>query len=311
MSKFNTCGSLPVMATITTYQGADHIKETFTTLRTASLKEFPVFAIDNGSKDKTVDALCSINDASLEVKSLDRNVGVAAALNIALRKARFMGVRWLFVLDQDSLCAPGCLDTLYQAAEKQSAQNEKTGAVCPDIYSRAFPEIIHLPYAWNGSRLEPLDPEQESVILQVDSGISSGTLYLVEALDNIGGFRDDFFVDFVDHECHLRMKKAGWRMYWIRTAMVAHVLGKHQKMTPEGLWIEHDPWRYYYMVRNMIETHRTLGGKRAVLTFLLDLYRHVYKLLKNGQEPKKCIGFMLKGILHGFAGRFGPLDTRN
>ncbi len=299
-----------VLTAIITHNGAAELSGTLEALRGAASWPCPVFIVDNASKDRTVDLLEKFAYPGLELLSLERNAGVAGALNVALEKAGDASAKWLFILDQDSRCSPGCLDVLFREAESLHESDRRTGAVCPVARSRKFPENIHMPYRWNGTRLTPVE-FGEAEALEIDSTITSGTMYLVKALEDVGGFKEKYFIDFVDHECHLRMRSAGWKIYWIRRAALAHSLGKHQEMTPEGLWIEHEPWRYYYMMRNMIDGHHSFGGYKAVFAFLRDALRHARMLRRYGRSSNKCIWFMLKGMFHGFLGKLGPLAPRN
>ena len=299
-----------VLTAIITHNGVAEISETLEALRWAASWPCPVFIVDNASTDQTIDLIDKLDYPDLELLSLERNAGVAEALNIALDKARKSSSKWLFILDQDSRCVPGCLDVLFREAELLHESDRRTGAVCPVARSRKFPESIHMPYIWTGTRLMQVE-SGESEVLEIDSTITSGTMYLVEALENAGGFKQEYFIDFVDHECHLRMRRAGWKIFWISRAGLEHSLGKHQEMTPEGLWIEHEPWRYYFMTRNMIHGYYSFGGCRAVSAFLGDALRHSRMLRRYGRSSNKCIRHMLKGILHGFLGKLGPLAPRN
>lgn len=300
-----------ILIAIITYNGQNCILETVKTLRAVSFNSYPVLILDNASSDQTVSLLESLEDPDLEIKQLGSNLGLGAAYNIALAEAGKRSFRWLFLLDQDSVCRPGCLESLYKQAEDLLHSQKKVGGICAAVYSRAFPDVIHLPYIWDGKSLKPIQRSDKQNIMQIDSSISSGTLYSVNALQDIGGFRADFFIDFVDHECHLRLKKAGWSMWCSWDAWIEHDLGNYQQMTAEGLWIEHEPWRYYYMVRNMVAGYRTHGGHRAMLRFIHEAWLHGKRLKKYGRAPNKCILYMFKGLVHGLQGRLGQLDTKD
>jgi rhamnosyltransferase len=151
-------------------------------------------------------------------------------------------------------------------------------------------------------------PESENP-LPIDSSISSGSLYRVAALQEIGGFREEYFIDFVDHECHLRLRRAGWSIWWDRESTLYHKLGKLQKMTKEGLWIEHAPFRYYYMARNMTEGYWRLGGLRALVNIEIEIFRHIGRLRRFGQDPNRCTYYIFRGLKDAFLGKSGPLNA--
>ena len=297
----------PVLAAVVTYNAQAHIQDCLTALRGAGSWPVPVYVVDNASTDQTRDLIQGMAIPELALDELPENRGVAAAFNLILGQAERIGARWVLLLDQDSRCHPQCLDILFEHAEALLQAGNNVGALCPTVYSRKFPQIVHMPYIWDGRYLQHVELGPEHDTVRVDSGISSGTLYSVQALLDVGGFREDYFIDFVDHECHLRLANAGWEMWWIRKAFLEHELGTWQKMTPEGLWIEHQPFRYYYIVRNMLHGRKLHGGYLSMLSFLNELRKHVSKMRRYGQAPNTCIFYMLKGIVHATRSRFGPL----
>jgi rhamnosyltransferase len=143
----------------------------------------------------------------------------------------------------------------------------------------------------------------------VDSPISSGTLYRVDALKAIGGFNESYFIDFVDHDCHLRLRKAGFTLWWEKNAEMFHQLGAIQRMTDSGLWIEHEPFRYYYMARNMTEGHRRIGGLMSMLIFWRELSRHIFRLHSYSRHPYAGIYYILKGCFDAVIGKSGALAS--
>jgi rhamnosyltransferase len=293
-----------------TYNGAETVGQTLRScFSTAEQRVGPVLVVDNGSSDGTVGQVESLPIADLELMRLPRNVGVAKAYNLGLCRARQTGKEWLFLLDQDSICADGCPGLLLQTGMDLAREGGKVGGVCPTSRSHLFPELVHYPLYWSSFKLEPVcSPAVVSSNgpVAIDSCNSSGTLYRVEALTDIGGFNEDYFIDFVDHECHLRLRRAGWSLWWDRRAELYHRLGTRQKILKRGVWIEHAPYRYYYMARNMFDTHRRFGGPRSLFSLAGIILRHMYLLSRHGQNPQRSICWILKGLEHGILGKFGP-----
>jgi len=302
-----------VLTLVVTYEGEETIRDLLQSFLSCSEEKVcPLLIVDNASKDRTLSLVESFSLHDLEILRLPKNLGVGAVYNIGVQKARQLGVEWLFVLDQDSICGPRCLDALLQTAIDLVKNGQMVGAVCPTVKSQVFSDIIHYPYSWNGYRLESV-PGTEGDLgdspIPIDSTISSGTLYRVDALHAIEGFREEYFLDFVDHECHIRLRLAGWSLWWEKQAELYHKLGKIQKMTDEGIWIEHEPFRYYYMARNMLEGHWRLGGLKALINFGCEIYKHSQRLRRYGNAPGESIRYIFKGIKDAFLGKFGPLNT--
>ncbi len=293
---------------IVTFQGASTICQTIAACLSDSLPGQDILIIDNASSDGTPALVKSLSCPGMRILEMEKNIGVAAAYNIGLKKAREWGKKWLFILDQDSVCQSVCLNKLLHTAQFFQDKGEKIAAVCPTVKSSIFPHIIHFPYGWDGTVFFPITGNGTDQI-RIDSTVSSGTLYSVNALVSVGGFREEYFIDFVDHDCHLRLREAGWIIMWEKKAEIYHNLGKIQRFTHEGLWIEHAPYRYYYMARNMADGFYRFGKSKAILHFASELMRHLLRLIKYGRNPYQSIYYIFRGVGDAIRKKFGKLDS--
>jgi rhamnosyltransferase len=271
-----------VLSLVVTYQGERTIQELVEScLFEAGRPVSRILVIDNNSSDKIVERLQRYRNGLLNVLEMPRNVGVAVAYNLGLERARHLGVQWLFILDQDSVCGKGLLAQMLKTGSSLKEKGRKVGAVCPVVKSIQFPDSIHLPYNWGSRGFSPVRVSRTSGI------------------------------DFVDHECHLRLRRQGWEIWWDRGCELFHRLGRRQKQTEQGLWVEHNPERYYYMARNMLDGHWRFGGWRASTSFLRGMLKHMGCILRQGEEPMRSFYYILKGILDAFLGHFGPFDSKS
>ncbi len=315
---FKSCKHLQsgkVLILVVTYQGAETIEQTLESCAgRLDTVVSPVLIIDNASTDGTISRIQETELQSLEVMVLNKNVGPARAYNMGIEKARKRGAEWLFILDQDTVCGPCCLGLLLKTAHLLIEKGERVGAVCPTAKSRQFPAHVHPPYVWTDRGLAPVENLRTGLVrgpVAIDSSISSGTLYRVEALTEVKGFCEKYFIDFVDHECHMRMRRTGWSIWLDHRAEIYHRLGKTQKVTDDGLWIEHEPYRYYYMMRNMTDGYWRLGGLRAVMSLGAEAYRHIQKIRNDGAYPEETIRYIFRGACDALRGKFGRLDSRH
>ncbi len=300
-----------VLTIIVTFNGADTVTRLVDSCVDPSGRlTSPMLIIDNDSSDDTLEVLEGIMLDGIEITWLARNIGVAAAYNMGVEQALLRGAGWMLILDQDSVCGPGMLKKLRASARHLEREGRRIGAICPLVSSLEHPDCVHLPYNWGRRGLETVAsiPKDQDRMVQIDSCLTSGTMYNVQALEAIGGFREEYFIDFVDHECHLRLRKKGWEIWWDVAPRLYHRLGRIQRNTDQGLWIEHDPVRYYYMARNMLDGHYRLGGIGPTIHFLRELLRHMVRIFRYGKYPYKSSYFIMKGIGHAISGRFGPLD---
>lgn len=168
------------------------------------------------------------------------NKGIATALNQGLDFAAKRGFPWLLTLDQDTDCYPDMVSIL----SKAYAQCEPAPAVIGANY---------LDRQNNRIKVKTEDPKD--YIFQ-KTVITSGCLVNVSAAKNIQGFREDYFIDQVDHEFCLRIRSVGKQVIISSEPAMEHGVG-----LSGGVWIpilgflpNHPPIRKYYIARNTVVT---------------------------------------------------------
>ena len=168
------------------------------------------------------------------------NRGVASALNQGLEYASQQGYPWVLTLDQDTQCYPDMMATLIQVHEAC----EPKAAVIGGNYFDSQNHQLKVPA---GGETEYL--EQKTVI-------TSGSLVDAGVARTVGGFREDYFIDQVDHEFCLRLRAHGYRVVISRKPVMNHSVGENG-----GIWLpllgrlpKHSPLRKYYVARNSLVT---------------------------------------------------------
>jgi rhamnosyltransferase len=168
------------------------------------------------------------------------NKGVAIALNQGLDFAAKRGCPWLLTLDQDTHCYPNMVSIL----SKAYAQCEKAPAV---IGANYLDRQNHRIKVKTQSKMEYV--VQKTVI-------TSGCLVDVSIAMSIHGFREDYFIDQVDHEFCLRIRSVGKQVVITSQPAMEHAVGQSG-----GAWIpllgilpNHPPIRKYYIARNTLVT---------------------------------------------------------
>jgi GT2 family glycosyltransferase len=121
-----------------------------------------------------------------------RNLGIATAYNFALASANGTGSDWLLLFDHDTEV------TEQYAAEflHEPQVNETIAAVVPKINSAGT--MISPVYSHSLRPLteeRPLPGVQETPVM----AINSGSLLRVGFLNEIGGFNEEFPLDYLDH----------------------------------------------------------------------------------------------------------------
>jgi rhamnosyltransferase len=87
---------------------------------------------------------------------------------------------------------------------------------------------------------------------------TSGNLLNLHAHRELGGFREDYFIDDVDHEFCLRARQKGYILAQVPWAPLVHNCGNAYKRGSgaknQKVVYEHPPLRHYFMMRNRLFT---------------------------------------------------------
>jgi len=164
-----------------------------------------------------------------------RNVGVAAALNAALGEVPG-DAEAVLLLDQDSVLA----EELVSALSRHLA-DPTVGAAAPSPWD-----------ARSGTDFGTLTAMQAEVSDQ-DAVITSGMLVRRSLAQAVGGFREDLFVDYVDMDFCLRIRRTGARILQDRRLKLEHSIGdrrEHKLVFLPVQVIHYPPWRHYWIARN-------------------------------------------------------------
>ena len=202
---------------------------------------------------------------NIDYWSTPHNPGLAVAYNRALEIARSRDIPWLLTLDQDTVIDRNFLLRLLAALESDVPAN-----VCAFV-----PELVHggivlspqiagrvlyhrLPFGFYGI------PERPVV------AFNSASCLKVQAVAEIGGFPEAYWLDFLDHIVYYRLQAAGGRV-WVLDAQLEHSLSSQNlesdMSTSRYANVLAAEWRY---VRDTNSTkgrliHRVRLLKRTVL----------------------------------------------
>lgn len=277
-----------VLALVVSYEGG---LELSVTVQALLPQVGHVFIVDNGSGPATgvvLDKVAALPNVSIE--RLDTNRGIGAALNVGIEFARVAGFRWLLTMDQDSIASNSLMANF--SAAHDSLGNKV--ALTPGIVNHGVDVKF-------GKGVEP-----------VSYAITSGNLVPLSAFDEIGLYDEGMFIDCIDFDFSLRLRRGGFRICRVPSAVLYHRLGEAAEIPSwaRRFYSRHSPARRYYMYRNycyLAERYLLsfpgfivkLGIAQILLTALIALfdpnpsssYRAVamgvrdYFLRRTGQMP--------------------------
>ncbi len=188
-----------------------------------------VYAVDNSEASDSVFNLLVAKVRNITYIPQGANRGMARALNIGAERAIEQGYGFLLTMDQDSKAAPDMVALMLD---------------CLDVRTLTQIGIIS-PFHVTKSGHLPGKEECQDVM----TPMTSGCLLNLAAYRAVGPFRDDFFIDFVDNEYCLRLRKQGFDVCRANLARLEHSVGDTKKYGP-FIATNHSPLRRYYKTRN-------------------------------------------------------------
>ncbi len=260
-----------------------------------------VIVVDNGSAEGELAPVAAIRDERLEILRNAGNLGIAAAQNRGIKRARELGAAYVLLLDQDSVAEPGMVAALLAACADSSIGI--AAAVAADPSQKKAPQFL----TSADGKLCEIREATEPLTRHLFFAIASGSLIPVATFDKAGLMREDFFIDGVDIEFGLRVRRAGLDIVAVRDARLRHRLGEYEERRFMGRTIpvtHHSAQRRYYQARNRRWTKRLHAGalpgyfraqRRAGLVDLLRLL-----LYERGRVGKLWATF--RGALAGMFG---------
>jgi rhamnosyltransferase len=159
------------------------------------------------------------------------NQGIAHALNRGCNRALADGFEWILTMDQDTSVPGDMIKSFLDFAGTRTFEN--IGILCPS-HSK-------------------IPVENQEKFIEVKETITSANLLRLFAFKETGGFKEDLFIDYVDHEFCMRLRKKDFLIYESTNIKVIHELGELLTKVFFGRAFSityHSPLRLYYIVRN-------------------------------------------------------------
>lgn len=213
----------------------------------------------------------------------NKNLGIGRALNQILNFAIEGNFEWFLTLDQDSVCQCKLIE------HYKCYLSNRVGQMTCNIIDR------HL------GKLE--DKLSDNIkYVEVEDCITSGCINNTDAIKKVGGFDESMFIDGVDIDISLKLKKFGFLVLRMNYLGVVHSLGEGLQLKIFGFGISltrHAPWRNYYMRRNFIFLARKYykGWTKYKKIIQQIVYGICVVLLENKKLER--LDFNIRGIIDG------------
>ena len=254
-----------------------------------------VIVVDNGSTN--LGPVQTLERCGVKVFCNGENLGIAAALNVGLGYALERGYTWIATFDQDSQPPTEFVKRLLESHDAYPGKEHI--AILSPVYCDEATGTVFQHGERNG------EPFQEVV-----STMTSGNLVKADALAKVGLFEEDLFIDYVDHEFCLRVRREGLGVLESRTAILSHNLGETEKYERFGLTFHatnHSALRRYYNARNRLVVYRRYftSETRWVLRDMLGFLKEVGKVILVEKDKRKKLSAVSEGLWHALTGKMG------
>lgn len=273
----------------------------------------PTVVVDN-SEHPSRNFHDKLGAAGIEVLVNDNAGGLGGAYNKGIAHLSSKGCQVYFILDQDSELSDDYFDEMTQAC---STIQHDAFIMGPKIFDmnteRYLPTIEKLRV---GSRMINFSRLRKPGLVQSMFVISAGSVISASAFEEIGPFREGFFLDHVDTEYCIRAVTKKVPIY-VNTAptmrikigrrLERRVFGKKKHVT------DHPAYRRYYLMRNSVRIVALHGARRPGLGFFnmaASWILLVIALAVETDRVRKVVAIWI-GLVDGVLGRDGPFPRHH
>ena len=217
------------------------------------------------------------------------NLGIAAALNQGCYIAKNAGSEYALLLDQDTTMTQEMLFRHVEEARRLFA--DKNIAVVATSTEFQASELRHSKF-------------------YAESVISSGSLIRLTSWLEVGKFKDELFIDQVDHEFCYRLRSKGHLIVVNADISMTHTVGNplQRKVLGQNLSTTNHEWyRRYYQVRNSLYLRKWYPSESKPLRrYMIDLLGMAMGIILIEKDRVPKIYAMVVGVVDFLRNRLGP-----
>lgn len=247
-----------------------------------------LYVVDNASSNVRELQTMLKDIARVQLLECKSNIGIAAALNLGCKYAQADGNTWVLTLDQDSVLEPNILEEFCHYVTQ-----DELGIVCPRIEDRNM-----------GRQYAKSDHGTELI----NKCITSGNLVRLAAWNATGGYSEELFIDGVDFDFCIKIKKAGYQILRTNNVYLLQEVGHGHNLRLFGRTLSvmnHSPLRLYYIVRNYLY----LGKKhRQMAHWSTEVAKRLFIVLCFERNRREKLAMMLRGVRDFWRGRMGKYN---
>lgn len=275
-------------------------------LHHSTYKQHTIIVLDNASTDGSVEAI-EAGFPQVEIIHLKENKGYAGNNNVGIAAAIAQGADWVYVLNEDTIQAPDCLEHLVAVGES----DPNVGIVGPMVYHADNPDVIQsaggwIDHHWQAGHKGQNDLDKGQFVEPHPVAWVSGCAIMVrrEVIEQLGMLDEHFFYYWEETEWCVRTRRAGWKIMHVPQAKLWH----------KGVQIDYRPGPNvaYYNTRNYL---MMLRKHEAPTTVRLRAWYRILRTYtsmsikterKTNHEARQA---MVQGMGDFWRGRVGKRKT--
>ena len=230
-------------------------------IKSVSKQTKKVWVIDNNSSNILEIAKLIDDFSNVVLIQNTHNYGIAHALNQMCELAEKDAYDWILTLDQDTII-PSEMLCIFAPYTNDSFN----GIICPAVCYDGWDEM-------------PMSFKRETQY--VYACMTSASLTRIEAWKIVGGFKTDYFIDYVDNEFCMKLGLQGYGVLRVNKTCINHQLGESgikKCLFLKLKYTKHSPIRLYYMARNNLAFIKEYKGHLPIVKEYLKLF---YVLLQG------------------------------
>jgi hypothetical protein len=247
-------------------------------MRELDYPNFRVVVVDNGSQDGS-DQRIREQFPEIHMICNDHNLGFAGGMNQGLDLAMQAGADYMLLVNNDTLLDPALLTELVRVAES----HPKAGLLAPKIYYHHDRTLI-----WAAGATWARFPPRAKIIgfrkhdhpkynLQRSVEYATGCVLMIrrQVVETVGGLDTIFYpIYHEDYDYSARVRKAGWEIWYVPTAVLWHKESMSQRATgmkafnmgknivPFYLRHGKPPWLSLYLFVGWVTLREFIKGNR-------------------------------------------------
>lgn len=275
-----------VFIIILSWNRMECLKSCIESILRVNYPNYEVVVVDNASTDGSPEMVKHTFESVKLIRN-KRNLGYTGGNNVGIKFALMKGADYVLLLNDDVVVDRNFLIELVKVAER----DPNIGVVAPKIYYYEEPTKLYQRYGKRNfylgmpyKRLENVSEPDE-----VDYILGTALLVKKEVIKRVGMLDQNFFAYVEEHDWCYRIRKAGFKIMYVPTAIVYHKvsLSFSGRVNPVVL---------YYDTRNELLFARK--HLNPLLFFPLWIPRFIFRIIRYAMKTRNIQ--VVKAIIDGF-----------